>query len=168
MGTSCRRKRVDEGIIDIRKFLKAPGREAGRAFSVWGGEGERARFALPVWRAVFLMGGNWGGIFHVRGDFPEACAPFFVLDLKQDPARTSVLPPPTSLLAQREAPALSVRAGGGVLVFLGEEMGRKWFLEVGGGEERIPAIGKRREELLFLAGECAGLLFFRDFAGKAE
>lgn len=159
---------MDEGIIDIQKFLNAPVREGGRAFSVWGGEGERARFALPVWRAVFLLDGNRGGIFHVAVGRPERCTPFFILDLKQDPARTSFFPPPASLLAQAEAPALSARAGGGVLVFLGEERGRKWFLEVEGGEDRILATGKRREELLFLAGECAGLLFFREFAGDRE
>jgi hypothetical protein len=159
---------VDEGIIDIQKYLNPSGKEGGRAFSVWGGEGERARFALPVWRAVFLMGGKRGGIFRVGGSGTGECTPFFVLDLREDPARTSFLPPPASLLAQREAPALSNRSGGGVLVFLGEEEGRKWFLEVEGGEERILATGKRREELLFLAGECAGLLFFREFAGEAE
>lgn len=96
------------------------------------------------------------------------CTPFFILDLKQDPARTSFFPPPVALLAQAEAPAVSARVGGGVLVFLGEERERKWFLEVEGGEDRILATGKRREELLFLAGECAGLLFFREFAGDLE
>ncbi|MGW8266013.1 MAG: hypothetical protein ACWGSQ_06570 [Longimicrobiales bacterium] len=159
---------MDEGIIDIQKFLNPPFVEGGRAFSVWGGEGERARFALPVWRAVFLMGGNRGGIFQVAVGRPDSCTPFFILDLKQDPARTTFFPPPAALLAQSEAPALSARAGGGILVFLGEERGRKWFLEVEGGEDRILAAGKRREELLFLAGECAGLLFFREFAGDPK
>jgi len=163
-----RERSVDEGIIDIRRYLNPPGKEGVRAFSVWGGEGERARFALPVWRAVFLMGGNRGGIFHVEGRGTGARAPFFVLDLKEDPARTSFLPPPASILAQRNAPAFSSRPSGGILVFLGEEQGRKWFLEVEGDGEIPPVVGKRREELLFLAGECAGLLFFRDFAGGAE
>jgi hypothetical protein len=121
---------VDEGIIDIRKYLSAPSKEGVRAFSVWGGEGERARFDLPVWRAVFLVDGNRGGIFHVGGSGAGAGAPFFVLDLKEDPARTSFPSPPASLLAQRDAPVFSSRPSGGILVFLGEGQGRKWFLEV--------------------------------------
>ena len=28
--------------------------------------------------------------------------------------------------------------------------------------------GRVRDDILFLAGECAGLLFFRGFAGEAE
>ena len=56
------------------------------------------------------------------------------------------------------------RDGGEILVFLGKEEGKKWFLEISGGEGRALSQGKKREELLFLAGECAGLLFFRGFA----
>ena len=159
---------MDEGIIDIRKYLNPLGKEGVGALFVWGGEGERARFALPVWRAVFLADGNRGGIFHVGGSGPGSSSPFFVLDLKEEPARTSFLLPPASLLAQRDAPAFSRRPSGGILVFLGEEQGRKWFLEVEGDGEIPPVVGKRREEFLFLAGECAGLLFFREFAGEAK
>jgi len=36
-----------------------------------------------------------------------------------------------------------------------------------GGEEDGPLAGRKREDLLFLAGECAGLLFLRDFAEGA-
>jgi len=159
---------VDEGIIDIQRYLKTPRAGGGGAFSVWGGEGERARFALPVWRSVFLLGGERGGIFHLGVGDTEPCVPFFVLDLAQDPARTTFRRPPEALCAQQDAPVVSTRGAGGVLVFLGEEAGRRWYLEVDGGEEKPMAVGRRREELLFLAGECAGLLFFREFAGGVD
>jgi hypothetical protein len=159
---------LDEGVIDIRSYLERSQSANGRAFSVWGGEGERARFALPVWRALFLVEGDRGGIFYWRGKGSEETMPFFVLDLGEEPARTRFDPPPPDLGASIEAPAQAFRRNGDLLVFLGEERGNRWFLEVGGGGERKPLAGKKREELLFLAGECAGLLFFRAFAGSED
>ena len=159
---------MDRGIIDIRRYLKASHGEGRGAFSVWGGEGERARFALPVWRSVFILGGERGGIFSLNPARNEECVPFFVLDMGRDPARTTFPRPPETMLAHEEAPAFFSGVGGGVLIFLGEEAGRKWFLGIDGGDDRGVAQGKRREELLFLAGECAGLLFFRDFAGQTD
>jgi hypothetical protein len=155
---------VNEEIIDIRKYLGASRETPGRAFAVWGGEGEKARFALPVWRALFLVGGSRGGIYRIDGGSAGGVVPFFVLDLGQEPARTSFEHPPPEAGAAADPPHLMTRPDGGVLVFLGEDEGRRWFLEVGGGGEGETLTGRRREELLFLAGECAGLLFFRNFA----
>lgn len=159
---------LDEGVIDIRKYLKAGPGYGGKSFSVWGGDGERARFALPVWRSVFLMGGERGGIYYQQVEGGEECVPFFVLDLGQDTPRTSFSLPPDSGLLDEEPPTLLIKEHGEVVVFLGLEEGRRWFLEVVGGDSRGVEEGKQREELLFLAGECAGLLFFREFAGEAE
>ena len=62
---------------------------------------------------------------------------------------------------------LKTRGDTGVVVFLGGEGGKQWFLMVMGGEGDEPVAGRKREDLLFLAGECAGLLFLRDFAEGA-
>jgi len=159
---------VDEGVIDIRKYLGTGPTYGGRSFSVWGGEGERARFALPVWRSVFLVGGERGGIYYQRVEGEGDCVPFFVLDLGQDTPRTDFSQPLVFDLSEEEAPAVRIKDQGEVMIFLGVEGGRRWFLEVVGGDAGGVRVGKKREELLFLAGECAGLLFFREFAGEAE
>ena len=45
---------------------------------------------------------------------------------------------------------------------------RRWYLVVDEvGERSAAAEGRVRDDILFLAGECAGLLFFRGFAGDA-
>jgi hypothetical protein len=159
---------MDEGVIDIRKYLNSHPGSGTRSFSVWGGEGERARFALPVWRSVFLVGGERGGIYSQRVEGGGKISPFFVLDLGQDTPRTDFSAPLGSILFGKEAPSLLIGEGGKVSVFLGVEGGRRWFLEVIGGEAGAVVEGKKREELLFLAGECAGLLFFREFADQGE
>jgi hypothetical protein len=38
----------------------------------------------------------------------------------------------------------------------------------GGDEREGPLDARRREDVLFLAGECAGLLFLRDFADAVD
>lgn len=152
-------------VIDINQYLKGTGTGSGGAFSVWGGEEGAARFALPVWRAVYLLGGGFGGIFHQGSNPVEKPEPFFVLDLKEDPARTAIPAVPESVLGLTDAPAVATWSGGGAVVFLGRVGDRRWFLAIHGGEEGRELSGRRREDLLFLAGECAGLLFFRGFAG---
>ena len=159
---------MSDKIIDINRYLSRSAEKGGGAFSVWGGDGERARFALPLWRAIFLVGGDRGGIAYLPAGDTGSPGPFFVLDLGMDPARIDFPPPPTSILHSHEAPALARLPGGGEAVFLGEEKGKRWFLMVMGGEGKGPIDGSKRENLRFLAGECAGLLFFRDFAADAE
>ena len=156
---------VDEhGIIDINRYLSRPGQDPGRAFAIWGGDGDQARFALPVWRTIYLLGGERGGVLWVptaKGSDPQ---PLFVLDLGQDPARTEFPVGPLNNLETKEPPALAFDREGGVVVFLGEEKEKRWFLSIWGKEIISPPKGKTREDLLFLAGECAGLLFFRELS----
>lgn len=151
---------MDEGIIDIRRYLADPRYPGRRSFSIWGGEVERAGLALPVWRSLHLAGAERGGIVRQAVGSPEPPAPVFVLDLGEEEARTFFPPLPEEVWTVAEPPALFHREGGGIVVFLGEEEGSRWFLEVsdvdGSGLK-----GKKREDLLFLAGECAGLLFLR-------
>ena len=57
----------------------------------------------------------------------------------------------------------------GLAVHLGEQEGRRWYLIVAETGERPGGVeGRARDDLLFLAGECAGLLFFRGFAAEAR
>ncbi len=51
---------------------------------------------------------------------------------------------------------------------LGEQDGRRWYVVVAEATEEVgPLEGLVRDDVLFLAGECAGLLFFRGFAAEA-
>jgi hypothetical protein len=155
---------TDDHIIDIRTFLGGSlDQEEPGAFSVWGGGEERSRFALPVWRAVFLVGGDWGGIVSFLKLEPDPVSEtFFALDLREEPARTVAPPELPRGLLHEEAPAVALTDDGDLAVLLGEDEVRKWFLQVlGGASGRAPG-GADRETLLFLAGECAGLLFFRE------
>jgi hypothetical protein len=157
---------ADDQVIDIRRFLGgAPERPDEGAFAVWGGGGERARFALPLWRAIYLVGGEWGGIISLSNPEAENVArPLFILDLKRDPARIFNSTESLRLLRSEEAPALASTGGQELSVLLGADGDRQWFLQVRGGSLEAAPDGRVRETLLFLAGECAGLLFFRELA----
>ena len=92
----------------------------------------------------------------------------FVLDLAAEPARTEFELPKMRSDIGGEAPKL-IEEGDVVAVFLGARKERSWFLVLddrGGATEPI-TVGTR-EDLLFLAGECAGLLFFRELAEAGE
>jgi hypothetical protein len=164
---------VDD-IIDLGEYLrrreeteKAP----RTAFAVWGGDGERARFALPLWRIVYLAGGARGGLVWVKAseDKPLRLNPFVVLDLAQDPARTHFQPQVIQGLEGTAAPTLRATATEGSLaIHLGEHDGRRWFLVVDEATKDQSSLdGRVRDDILFLSGECAGLLFFRGFANEA-
>lgn len=164
-----------DDIIDLGEYLrrreeteKAP----RTAFAVWGGDGERARFALPLWRIVYLAGGARGGLVWVPAgdDRPSRLNPFVVLDLAEDPARTRFQPQVVTGLEGSAAPTLRASSDGSLAIHLGEHEGRRWFLVVDeAAKDRGAAAldGRVRDDILFLAGECAGLLFFRGFAGEA-
>lgn len=152
---------MSDDIIHLSDYLGE--REARTTFSVVGGEGERSRFALPVWRAVYLLAGDRGGIVWTSPS-DEAPRAFFVLDLAADPARTTFDPTLTGGLGGREAPAVEV-LDEAVTVLLARDEHRSWYLVVVGrsADEEEPG-ARAREDLLFLAGECAGLLVHRDMA----
>jgi hypothetical protein len=158
----------DRRVIDINDYLGGSSPGQGRAFAVWGGEGDRARLALPIWRAIYLLGGDRGGIVWVSPEADCDPHPFFVLDLGEDPPRTAFSSQGLCRFVGQEAPVLASTPEGGITVYLGEEEGRRWFLSVEGRRDGRAPEGKAREDLLFLAGECAGLLFFRELSKAAE
>jgi hypothetical protein len=161
---------VDDDVIDLTQYRKraedtASEEETRGFFSVWGGEGERSRFALPLWRSVYLVAGKRAGLLWAPTDSCGDGTPIFVLDLGAEPARIDF--PPISLpdgVAEDQAPSV-LEAQDGVTIFLGTYDDRVWFLVIDDREGLQSALeGKAREDLLFLAGECAGLLFHRDLA----
>jgi hypothetical protein len=158
-------------IIDIARYLD---REAGRSdapatMALWGADGDRSRFALPLWRIVHLARAERGVIFwrSISGD-PRPHA-FVVIDLARDPARIAVDAEALPVCEENASAALHDLGPDGLLVCLGSRDGRAWCLLADGGSDREAALeARRREDVLFLAGECAGLLFLRDFADLVD
>jgi len=157
---------MSEKVIDLAQWKEtaAEREEPASTFTVWGEEGERTRLALPVWRAIYLLGGDRGGILEL-GEGGEV-EPFFVLDLASDPARLDFDGATLRRLGEREPPRVEVAPGiGGVC--LAQEEARTWLLLVTGEEVGGEALERRsREDLLFLAGECAGLLCHWDLPAR--
>jgi hypothetical protein len=153
-------------IIDITRYLtREPDQGLPRgAMALWGADGERSRFALPLWRIVYLAQAERGMIVWTPAEGDAPPVPFVALDLAEEPARTALpfeLPP----LGDDDEPALHDRGADGLVIFLGAKDERTWRLVVsGGGRRATPLPARTREDILFLAGECAGLLFFRELA----
>ncbi|MDX1567637.1 MAG: hypothetical protein R3223_07540 [Longimicrobiales bacterium] len=149
---------MSDEIIDLSEYLAE--REESRAFSVVGGEGERSRLALPVWRAIYLLEGERGGIVWSEGtDGPLRS--YFVLDLAESPARTEFEGDGARRLVGDDPPAVDM-ADGAATILLSRDDRRRWFLLVTGPKVGYSELGRReREDLLFLSGECAGLLLHR-------
>ncbi len=159
---------MSDGIIDLTQYLDRGERESEEAssttFALWGADGERSRFALPLWRSIYLAGGDRGAIVWRDPVDRDSLRPFVVLDLAKDPPRTAF---DGSLVgnSEDEPPTLHEEGEHGLSILLGSREGRQWFMVIDKeGGKSTPVRGRDREDILFLAGECAGLLFLRDFA----
>jgi len=159
---------VSDGIIDLTAYLQKRDDETEEAgtFALWGAEGERSRFALPLWRTIYLAGGERGGILRIAAEAPGQLDPFVVLDLAQDPARTDFDLGLIQDLDVEEAPVVRDAGSEGLAVFLGFGAERFWYLMVEGRDGEDVLDGRSREDVLFMAGECAGLLFLRELADE--
>jgi len=154
-------------IIDLTRYLKRePATDLPRgAMTLWGADGERSRFALPLWRIIHLAQGQRGMILHAPAARHREATPFVVLDMGADPARTEVDGSRLPRFGLNEGPSLLDFGPDGIAVFLGARAGSIWTLWVDGVSEREELLPSSvREDVLFLAGECAGLLFLRDLA----
>lgn len=161
---------MSDGIIDLGDYLRRRdgADEPASTFSLWGADGERSRFALPLWRAIYLAQGERGGILW-RSAAREGLQPFVVLDLAAEPARTEFDWRGELDLDADRVPGVQAVPGLGLVIYLGEEKARHWYLVVADGKVGSADLqGHDREDVLFLAGECAGLLFLRDFADEAD
>lgn len=160
---------MSDDVIDLGSYLGGQPPGKGGAFALWGAEGERSRFALPLWRVVYLLDGDRGGVLWTPARNPAAAAsPFFVLDLAREPARTEFEGVTPETLAGEEAPSLAVGRGSAA-VLLGRDQERVWWLVVTGPDVgREPPESGAREDVLFLAGECAGLLMHRGLGEEVD
>ena len=156
---------MDERVINLRSYLEGKG--SGRThFGVWGGEGARARFALPTWRALNLVGASRAALIYVQApDGPPTT--LFVLDLGSEEPRTDFshvkLPPPT------DAPPVLQEAPGVVVICLCNVGPVTWHLALDGGPHGANRLdSEQREQLLFFAGECAGLLLHHGVGDQEE
>jgi len=158
-------------IIPISRYLERETAEEvlPRAIALWGVDGDRSRFALPLWRVVHMAGADRGLIVWRSADGDRRPHPFVVVDLAKEPARLGLGGLPLERCDQTETPTLYDLAPAGLVIYLGARDGRTWCIFTDGGEPRdAPLDPKRREDILFLAGECAGLLFLRDFADEVD
>jgi hypothetical protein len=158
-------------IIPISRYLQREPEEdvLPRAIALWGVDGDRSRFALPLWRVVHLAGAERGMIAWRSTTGDRRPRPFVVVDLASDPARLGVGGLSSEPCDESETPMLHDLGPEGLVIHLGTRDERTWCLFTDGGEPRqAPLDPKRREDILFLAGECAGLLFLRDFADAVD
>ena len=156
-----------DDIIDLGQFIarREGARPPAGTMALWGADGERSRFALPLWRVVHLAGADRGVIFWRSTSGDATPRPFVVLDVAQDPARLDLSAERTRL--DDDSVQLIDRASDGLLVRLGTKDDKVWGLLADGGSERGELTPRNREDILFLSGECAGLLFLRAFADEA-
>ena len=158
-------------IIDISRYLErdAPKQPAPATMALWGADGERSRFALPLWRVVHVSQATRGVIFWAGTSGERTPHPFVVVDLAYDPVRLEVSGPGLEYCRQADSATLHDLGEDGLVVYLGSRDERAWFLIADGGSARHAQLEPhKREDVLFLAGECAGLLFLRDFADAAD
>lgn len=158
-------------IIDITRYLKRePASDLPRGtMSLWGADGERSRFALPLWRIIYLARGERAVISWSHEADQRRLFPFVVLDIGSDPARKEVDPSGIPKFDPDEGPSLIDFEDEGLVVYLGSRAGRIWTLLVDGGSDRVDPLARaEREDVLFLAGECAGLLFLKDLAEEDD
>jgi hypothetical protein len=158
-------------VIDIAGYLDRDGGQLGTpaTMALWGADGDRSRFALPLWRIVHLAKAERGVIFWRPTQGDRKPSSFVVVDLARDPARLHVDGAALPACEQAASATLHDLGPGGLLVCLGTHGGRSWCLLADGGSEReVMLDARRREDVLFLAGECAGLLFLRDLADLVD
>ncbi len=158
-------------IIDITQYFRrgAESDEPPARMALWGADGERSRFALPLWRIVYLAEAERGVILWRRTSGDRAPRPFVVLDLACDPARIELPDTDLPFCEEADSGALHDLISEGLIVYLGARDDRVWcLLADGGGTRTAPLQSRHREDILFLAGECAGLLFLRDFDDGVE
>ena len=162
----------DDRVIDLAAYLKRKQEEEAEdatsrsVFSFWGGDGERARFALPLWRAAYLGGGLRAALVWQRNgattDEPEGLV---VLDLRKEPARVDFQPAAVASVSNADSAGTLGASSDGIAIYLGEEDARRWYMVVDDFDPAYSELSVRSQgDLLFLAGECAGLLFFRRLA----
>ena len=148
-----------EDVIDLVPYLDA-GRTEGDTFAVYGGADSASRLALPVWRSVYRLRGSRGAVVAVQGR-TKAVRTIFVLDLGADPARTE-LPRGVSALPQAGDAGHRLtfhKEGRWAAVYAGQKGGESYYvLALDIADPEALDDEQVRQDVLFLAGECASLV----------
>jgi hypothetical protein len=94
---------------------------------------------------------------------------FVVIDVARDPTRLRLEGAWIEHCEAQESATLHDLGADGIVVYLGTRADKIWcLLAEGGAGRKAPLEPKRREDILFMAGECAGLLFLRDMADGVD
>jgi hypothetical protein len=161
-----------DDIIDLAPYLRLRAEEEededGGVFTFWGGDGERSRFALPLWRAAYMFNARRSALVWVPSGAPDAPpTPLTLLDLRSEEARLEFGTEGLVGLANETKAGTMAVGEEGLAIYLGEGDDRKWYIvvdDVGDPDDEASESERPLSDLLFLAGECAGLLFFRGLA----
>jgi hypothetical protein len=146
----------DEPVIHLDAYRKQRAAAPRRGLALSGAEGERRHFALPLWRMASAAGADWAAVVRWVDGVGRSVT---VLDLDRDRPRDE--PPQGLPSAPSEPPPAVIEDGSTRVLPIGAHEGDVWAVVLSGAQlaERMP-----REELLFLAGECAGLLMLEHAA----
>lgn len=149
-----------DDIIDLSDYIDEPS-SSEATFAIEGGDDDRSRLALPVWRALYLLDGERGAVAWTT-PAEGRLRPLFVLDLAAEPARTDFAASVVEPVAEQDPPAVDIGEGDAVILLARDDEDRTWYLVVDGPDVGKKGPGARdREDLLFVAGECAGLVIYR-------
>ncbi len=149
-----------------------------RSLALYGADPERSRVASRLAEALAVVEGDrasavWvdeygPGLVHVHclidagADEPRGDFPIEPLRDAWDRGVPGLLDRPGSELSGgTQGGARSLRA-----VALGSDGSRAWFVIVDSAGRRIPLDAIRRTRLMFVAGECAGVLLHQDVASR--
>lgn len=144
-----------DDVIDLDRYREESRGGSGAGVSLHGADGEHRHFALPLWRMASVSGARWAGLVrHGGGDDPPVAVT--AVDLAAGGPREA---PPGGLPGPevRRPPHLAEHSDGRVVLPVGGFGGAAWSVVLG-DRSRGPLGPGIREDLLFLAGECAGLL----------
>jgi len=166
---------LSDDIIDLTSYIQRREEQVrdgeqehadGRSFfSIWGGEGERSRFALPLWRSVYLAGCRRGALLSRRTGAREL-EPLFVLDLGAEEPRLSFDDDAIDPRAVERHPSIT-ETDEGVVVHLGVHRNHEWFMLLDDrAPDAEPLAERARTDIMFLAGECAALVTFWGLDGR--
>ncbi len=154
---------TDDRIIDLRPYLEGDDLVDEPPLSLWGTEGDRRRFILPLWRMSFLASARWGGL--VRENGPGDLEVMVVVDQREDPARSVPARPLPELTTDDVPPSVRETAEGDVVVSVGYgPRGLRWVVVLSDRDSQNdpdvdrPILDDEREDMVYLSGECAGLI----------
>lgn len=145
----------DDDVIDLERYRTEQARQSDETgLSLLGAEGDHRHFALPLWRMATVVGATWAGLVKAPGGRePTAVTVVDLGSYEPRPLPPGGMPGDPHL----NPPALVEEPGGALIISVARPEGDGWYVVLD-GRDAGAVIGREREDLLFLAGECAGLL----------